>query len=378
MADSGIRHIDVGAELTRTEWESQESHELLHGTEFPASPAERQLFYRDDEHKWYIYDGSAWVWLGGCGGGGGMEVHGNEYHDPAFEEEGVAASLVETHRTTETHTQPQPAAEHGNEKHDPDFATEAALAAHEPATSGVHGAGANTLWHGGLTDIINKTHLSQDFGSSTLRLHAWNFTPKQGRAMGVDNAATSPFSAKINGSPSATSVNYDNETNENCLKGIGTGPDRWGRFVLHNTTRGNSRLITDFDETINKIYTESSTDDWADDDDITLQSQTCAQAGYMDVDLSDEVSADEVVALITIDAVDKSAGAQSGRRVIIHPFAAYAAGSRGFCNVYLAGEKTTVLYPIEIKSQKICVMHVNCTDVGYSIYVTATLEYADT
>jgi|GEM_PF-7101639 len=90
MADSGIRHIDVGAELTRTEWESQESHELLHGTEFPASPVERQLFYRDNEHKWYIYDGTDWVWLGGGGGGGGMEVHGNEYHDPDFEQEGVA------------------------------------------------------------------------------------------------------------------------------------------------------------------------------------------------------------------------------------------------------------------------------------------------
>lgn len=40
--------------------------------------------------------------------GGGMEVHGNEYHDPNFEEEGVAASLVELHRTTELHTLNQP------------------------------------------------------------------------------------------------------------------------------------------------------------------------------------------------------------------------------------------------------------------------------
>ena len=90
MADSGIRHIDVGAELTKTEWENEESHELIHGTSFPASPAERQLFYRDDEHKWHICDGTDWVWLGGGGGGGGMEVHGNEYHDPDFEQEGVA------------------------------------------------------------------------------------------------------------------------------------------------------------------------------------------------------------------------------------------------------------------------------------------------
>ena len=96
MAKSGFKHINVGPELTKTEWENEESHELIHGTSFPASPAERQLFYRDDEHKWHIYNGSEWVWLGG----GGMEVHGNEYHDS-------------------------------------DFATEAALAAHE-AVSGAH------------------------------------------------------------------------------------------------------------------------------------------------------------------------------------------------------------------------------------------------
>lgn len=51
MAKSGFKHIDVGPELTKTEWENEESHELIHGTSFPASPAERQLFYRDDEHK---------------------------------------------------------------------------------------------------------------------------------------------------------------------------------------------------------------------------------------------------------------------------------------------------------------------------------------
>jgi hypothetical protein len=84
MAKSGFKHIDVGVELTKTEWESEETHELLHGNSFPSSPVERQLFYRDDEHKWYIYNASTWVWLGG--GGGGMSVHGNEYHDPDFAE----------------------------------------------------------------------------------------------------------------------------------------------------------------------------------------------------------------------------------------------------------------------------------------------------
>lgn len=158
MAKSGLRHIDVGAELTKTEWESEESHELIHGTSFPSSPVERQLFYRDDEHKWYIYNGTEWVWLGG---GGGMEVHGNEYHDPDFEQQGVAATLVETHRTTEVHIQDQPPAEHGNEKHDPDFATESALSSHASATTGVHGVGGDTV------GIMNKDKTIQDADGDT-------------------------------------------------------------------------------------------------------------------------------------------------------------------------------------------------------------------
>lgn len=75
MAKSGLKHIDVGAELTKTEWESEDSHEVVHGNSFPGSPVERQLFYRDDEHKWYVYDGSTWVWLGGGGGGGHDRQH---------------------------------------------------------------------------------------------------------------------------------------------------------------------------------------------------------------------------------------------------------------------------------------------------------------
>jgi len=64
MANSGIKHIDVGTELTKVEWEDEASHELVGGTSFPASPVEKQLYYRTDEHKWYIYNGSAWVECG--------------------------------------------------------------------------------------------------------------------------------------------------------------------------------------------------------------------------------------------------------------------------------------------------------------------------
>lgn len=68
MAKSGIKHADVGDELSKAEWLDEENHELLHGDSFPGTPAERQLFYRDDEHKWYIYNGTAWVSLQAAGG----------------------------------------------------------------------------------------------------------------------------------------------------------------------------------------------------------------------------------------------------------------------------------------------------------------------
>lgn len=60
--------------------------EMIRGTAFPALPYEPQLFYRDDLNTWFIYDGTAWVSLLG-----GMIVHGNAWHAPAF---ATAAALA--------------------------------------------------------------------------------------------------------------------------------------------------------------------------------------------------------------------------------------------------------------------------------------------
>jgi hypothetical protein len=88
MAKSGIGHADVGDELSKTEWLSEESHQLVHGTSFPDSPAERQLFYRDDQHKWYVYSGSAWVDL--TAGGGAPPAHASTHEDGGSDEISVA------------------------------------------------------------------------------------------------------------------------------------------------------------------------------------------------------------------------------------------------------------------------------------------------
>lgn len=61
MADSGIRHVVSAVPVPRTEFEDEEFHALVHGNVFPAGPVERQLFYRDDLHTLYIYNGTAWI-----------------------------------------------------------------------------------------------------------------------------------------------------------------------------------------------------------------------------------------------------------------------------------------------------------------------------
>lgn len=63
MPDSGIRHVVSTIPVPQTEFEDEEFHALVHGNAFPAAPVERQLFYRDDTHKWYIYNDTDWTEL---------------------------------------------------------------------------------------------------------------------------------------------------------------------------------------------------------------------------------------------------------------------------------------------------------------------------
>ncbi|MBA7714548.1 hypothetical protein ES703_123574 [subsurface metagenome] len=63
MSKSGIEHVVSAVPVAQTTFVSEEFHAITHGTSFPTSPVERQLFYRDDLHMWYIYNGTSWVSL---------------------------------------------------------------------------------------------------------------------------------------------------------------------------------------------------------------------------------------------------------------------------------------------------------------------------
>jgi hypothetical protein len=486
MAKSGLMHIDVGPELSRTEWESQETHELVHGTSFPGTPVEKELFYRDDLHEWYIYDGSAWVSLQGAGGGGSGDMTKAVYDtnddgvvNDSDKLEGSTKAQVQDHapkahtlasHSTKAHSEltdvtsdqhhaqlhaashqlagadvisvgglsgelaaDQPPKSHDNTKHTTNYAsdhdlsthvgTEAApvhgstdaatfskivhrdaagrakvvnpsvdadidnqgarntaIATHAALTSGVHGAGANTLWHGGSTDVVNRTHLSQIFGPSSTRLTNIILQPIAGSVLQIDNTRAGPFTALINGTPTTTSVVYDTDVNEDMFKGLlaPSGADRWGRIMLYNSTRGTYRKIVSVNLTTNTITTEASTDTWADNDSLTTASQVCTgSSGFFDVDLSAKVGTKIVAVLCSWKLKDKSGVDQDGRTNIIHPYEATDWGKIGIVESAAALQSDTGAFWMPVISQKMCVWFRNSTDSAIFWTIMATAEYAD-
>lgn len=254
---------------------------------------------------------------------------------------------------------------------------------HEDLTTGVHGAGANTLLHSGSTDVIGGAQLTQVFGAGGGRLLRYVPIPISNYCLALANVgADSPFTAAINaagsGGLTATNVPYDGDANENMFEGLYPydGSTYWGQIVLHNTTRGNSRNIVSVDRANNVIVTTSSTDDWADDDALTVNSPTCD--AYFDIDLSDFVTTTMAAINISVYLSDVSAGAASGRRIELHPYVTYDAGKKIQSYNSLASQQSFISYIMPVVSQKICLRFVSHTDTFMTYRVSGYWEYADT
>jgi len=58
---AGLIHVSTGESITEPQYESGTGHDLSNGTSFPVAPSERDLYYRSDLHRCYIYNGSDWV-----------------------------------------------------------------------------------------------------------------------------------------------------------------------------------------------------------------------------------------------------------------------------------------------------------------------------
>lgn len=176
-----------------------------------------------------------------------------------------------------------------------------------------------------------------------------------------DIVSDSPFEALINGTPTATSVVYDNDVRELSLPDA-TGYSQWGVTILHNVTRGNSRRITRVDVATNTITTVSSTDNWADNDVITTGSPTCVavKSGYtysslFDINISAQVPATAIAALIQLNINEKS-GASTGdqNEIGIHEFATFATSKLYTIRASAAYDRAVGLTVIPVINQKIC------------------------
>lgn len=240
------------------------------------------------------------------------------------------------------------------------------------------------------TDYITGAHLSQTFGATAGRLYNFISTPISGEILRLQGFyAPSPFSGAIDDNAGAhggqgldaTHVPYDGDSNENMFQGMSSydGSDHWGQIILHNTTRSNSRNIVSVDRTNDVITTTSSTDNWADNDVITVQSQTNAQAGYFDVLLDDNIATTDNAAIFFMTFDDTENNWDASRYCMVHPFASYDAGTRAWASATNALEKNTLTFPMSINSQKITMMlGSGCNGATMVISVKARVEYADT
>jgi len=50
----GITHVNVGDELTKTEYHDEEAHEIANGDTLPENPSEKDMFFKTDDKHLYI------------------------------------------------------------------------------------------------------------------------------------------------------------------------------------------------------------------------------------------------------------------------------------------------------------------------------------
>lgn len=211
---------------------------------------------------------------------------------------------------------------------------------------------------GGLPDDgVTGAKLSPDamFGASSKKL--LNFVPYSSnyRVLETSLSSDTSFTAKINGTPSGTTVIYDTVTgNEDSI--VPVSSSEIGKLVLRNTTRGTEALIQAVNTSTNTITVTNAADivGWADNDDITCNSATCTDAGisyFFDLDLSGFLPVTAAAVVLAIAMWDTAANAY----VMLHPYDAYAVGKTFVVqNVTASGWLRTLLAIISVTSQKIC------------------------
>ncbi len=230
-----------------------------------------------------------------------------------------------------------------------------------------------------LTVVGTVEHV--DIPPTPVTLTDLTLEPKIGVASQFVASGNSPFSGNITGSPTATSVSYTNDTNENMFAIFFNynGSSVWGRPVLHNLTRGNSRYITAFNTGTNTITTTSSPGDgWTVGDSITLQSQTNTQPGYFDIYLGTRIAPTDVGAYVVAAVSDVEGNYDHMRSIELHPYESYDMGKVVICQIPGSYAATTVSAPIPINDQMITVKFGDGSEsINFQLTVVGTVEYVE-
>jgi len=179
-----------------------------------------------------------------------------------------------------------------------------------------------------------------------------------------DSCVNSSFEGEISGTPTATSVVYKSSPLKREYSLPQTTYSQFGKVILHNITRGNSRKITGVNFATKTITTVSSADNWANGDTITTGSQTCvygiggdfSYSKIIDVDISAEVPATAKALLVELFGKNKetSGGPWTVNPIAVGPFETYAAPK--FSNIWanLASESSMSYAVVPIIDGKIC------------------------
>ena len=201
---------------------------------------------------------------------------------------------------------------------------------------------------GGLVDALLLCHTTPVATSSTT-----------GDVVRILSTSNSDFVALINaggsGGLTATNVPYDTisagaENAINITSSI-------GKLVLWNSTRSTARLISSVTTGSDFITTVSSTDSWADNDSITIRSQTTVEPSpppyFMEIDLSQQTDIPPLARAIIVDAVKNDTGA-ANQLTRIHPYVAYNAFLVNNTRNYVTNQTANKFIKIPLYNRRFC------------------------
>jgi hypothetical protein len=150
----------------------------------------------------------------------------------------------------------------------------------------------------------------------------------------ITSASDLDFIATINGTPGGATVVYNAPSSgaESAIDPAGSG--NLMKFVLYNTTRGDSALISDVNTGTNTItLTASAPGAWANGDTLSIRSQTNTDtfgsaSKFMDLELEDTaVVPDNAVAISGATGISDTGGSAT---MAYHPFEAGESSKRLF------------------------------------------------